>query len=57
MIFRNFQFPDEDFMEQQHVRYTPAIYTHCYDMTGTRIFAAGGPLPANIYGNYAGIWQ
>jgi len=44
-------------MEQQHVRYTPAIYTHCYDLTGTRIFAAGGPLPANIYGNYAGLWQ
>ena len=25
-------------------KYTPAIYTHCYDVSGTRLFAAGGPL-------------
>ncbi|XP_067939753.1 DDB1- and CUL4-associated factor 12-B-like [Watersipora subatra] len=34
-----------------------AIYTHCYDDTGSRLFTAGGPLPANLIGNYAGIWQ
>jgi hypothetical protein len=22
----------------------PAVYTHCYDSSGTRLFAAGGPL-------------
>lgn len=60
----------------QQVKYVPAIYTHCYDSSGTRLFAAGGkiyfnisfkvgyyhfetlgPLPANLVGNYAGIWQ
>jgi DDB1- and CUL4-associated factor 12 len=41
----------------QHIKYTPAIYTHCYDASGTRLFTAGGPLPANLYGNYAGLWQ
>jgi len=34
-----------------------AIYTHCYDSSGTRLFTAGGPLPANLYGKYAGLWQ
>lgn len=41
----------------QQVKYTPAIYTHCYDYSGTRLFSAGGPLPANLCGNYAGLWQ
>lgn len=41
----------------QQVKYVPAIYTHCYDSTGMRIFAAGGPLPATLIGNYAGVWQ
>ena len=32
-------------MDQYHTnKYTPAIYTHCYDTSGTRLFAAGGPL-------------
>ncbi|RWS00275.1 WD-repeat protein-like protein [Dinothrombium tinctorium] len=35
----------------------PAVYTHQYDKTGTRIFAAGGPLPANMQGSYAGLWD
>lgn len=26
----------------QQVKYVPAIYTHCYDNSGTRLFAAGG---------------
>lgn len=56
-LFHFLQFPDEQFMDGIQVKYTPAIYTHCYDFTGTRLFAAGGPLPANLYGNYAGIWQ
>lgn len=41
----------------QQVKYVPAIYTHCYDSSGTRLFTAGGPLPATLIGNYAGIWQ
>lgn len=36
--------------------YSPAIYTHRYDSTGTRLFAAGGPLPASLFGNYAALW-
>jgi len=51
-------FPDEEYIDGfQHIKYTPAIYTHCYDSSGTRLFTAGGPLPANLYGNYAGLWQ
>lgn len=37
--------------------YPSAIYTHRYDSTGTRLFAAGGPLPAGLWGNYAGLWR
>jgi hypothetical protein len=37
--------------------YPSAIYTHRYDSSGTRLFAAGGPLPAGLWGNYAGLWQ
>ena len=29
-------------------RYFPAIYTHCYDTSGTRLFAAGGPLQCGL---------
>lgn len=36
--------------------YPNAIYTHQYDHTGTRLFTAGGPLPAGLWGNYAGLW-
>ncbi|XP_050061449.1 DDB1- and CUL4-associated factor 12 homolog [Aphis gossypii] len=52
--------PDEDLMEEQgfqQAKYTPAIYTHCYDYSGTRLFSAGGPLSTNLCGNYAGLWQ
>lgn len=51
-----FQYP-EDEMDGFNVKYVPAIYTHCYDSTGMRLFAAGGPLPATLVGNYAGVWQ
>ncbi|XP_063245083.1 DDB1- and CUL4-associated factor 12 homolog [Bacillus rossius redtenbacheri] len=55
---RGWVFHDEDYIDgYQHIKYTPAIYTHCYDSSGTRLFTAGGPLPANLFGNYAGLWQ
>ncbi|CAG9772567.1 unnamed protein product [Ceutorhynchus assimilis] len=55
---KGYVFPDEEYMDNaQNVKYVPAIYTHCYDSTGTRLFTAGGPLPATLTGNYAGLWQ
>lgn len=42
------------FMDQS---YPNAVYTHEYDDTGTRMFVAGGPLPAGLWGNYAGVWS
>ncbi|RXG60236.1 DDB1- and CUL4-associated factor 12 [Armadillidium vulgare] len=33
-----------------------AVYTHCYDWSGTRLFAAGGPLSAAYKGCYASLW-
>ena len=44
----------EFFAEQD---YPNAIYVHCFDESGTKLFAAGGPLPAGLWGNYAGLWQ
>ena len=38
-------------------RYAPAIYTHCYDTSGTRLFAAGGPLQIGLKGNYLSLFQ
>jgi len=35
----------------------PAIYTHCYDQSGTRLFAAGGPLAVEHCGNYVALFQ
>ncbi|KAI1240243.1 DDB1- and CUL4-associated factor 12, partial [Lamprotornis superbus] len=38
------------------INYFPnAVYTHCYDSSGTKLFVAGGPLPSGLHGNYAGI--
>ncbi len=37
--------------------YPNAIYSHCYDTTGTKLFTAGGPLPAGLWGNYAALWH
>ncbi|GFR87123.1 DDB1- and CUL4-associated factor 12-like [Elysia marginata] len=39
-----------------HVQYPNAIFTHCYDEWNARLFVAGGPLPAGLYGNYAGLY-
>ncbi|XP_060874015.1 DDB1- and CUL4-associated factor 12 homolog [Metopolophium dirhodum] len=53
-------YANEDFMVHQgfqQVNYKPAVYTHCYDYSGTRLFSAGGPYPANECGIYAGLWQ
>lgn len=57
-LFSFFQRHDEtyrDFFWESD--YPSAIYTHRYDSTGTRLFAAGGPLPAGLWGNYAGLWR
>jgi len=54
---KGYVFPEEEMDGFQQIKYVPAIYTHCYDHSGTRLFSAGGPLPANLVGNYAGIWQ
>ena len=34
-----------------------SIMTHCYDDSGLRLFAAGGPLTLELVGNYAAIWE
>ena len=52
-----FQFEDEDVHYGFGEPSSPAIYTHCYDESRTRIFAAGGPLRADMCGNYAALWQ
>ncbi|CAL4063156.1 unnamed protein product, partial [Meganyctiphanes norvegica] len=49
--------PDEQYQDAFHnMDYTPAVYTHCYDWSGMRLFAAGGPLPASLKGNYCALW-
>jgi len=49
---------DDMYMDAfQNQKYFPAIYTHCYDTSGTRLFAAGGPLQCGLKGNYIGLWQ
>lgn len=40
-----------------HGRTIPnACYTQCWDQSGTRLFAGGGPLPFGLRGCYMGIW-
>ncbi|XP_040977657.1 LOW QUALITY PROTEIN: DDB1- and CUL4-associated factor 12-like [Aquila chrysaetos chrysaetos] len=34
-----------------------AVHTHCYDLSGTKLFVAGGSLPSGLHGNYAGLWS
>uniref|UniRef100_A0A8C0A858 DDB1- and CUL4-associated factor 12 beta-propeller domain-containing protein n=1 Tax=Bos mutus grunniens TaxID=30521 RepID=A0A8C0A858_BOSMU len=34
-----------------------ALYTHCYNWPEMKLFVAGGPLPSNLRGNYAGLWS
>jgi len=51
---------DDHFMQHNdlmHQKYSPAIYTHCYDTSGTRLFAAGGPLKVEVKGNYIALFQ
>lgn len=49
---------DDTFMDAfQNQKYLPAIYTHSYDFSGTRLFAAGGPLQCGLKGNYIGLFQ
>jgi WD repeat-containing protein 40A len=36
---------------------TNAIYTHAYNPSGTRLFAAGGPLQLGVSGSFACIWS
>ncbi|XP_070541875.1 DDB1- and CUL4-associated factor 12-like [Ptychodera flava] len=45
----------EYFADQE--RYPNSVYTHCYDMSRTRLLVAGGPLSSGLHGNYAAIWQ
>lgn len=49
---------NENFVEAFSTqKYLPAVYTHCFDSSGTRLFAAGGPLQSGTEGNYIGIFQ
>lgn len=52
---------DDNFVQNiemmQQGKNVPAIYTHCYDTSGTRLFAAGGPLQCGLRGNYVGLFQ
>lgn len=53
----NFQRHDENYRDIFFDNVYPnAIYTHAYDDTGVRLFTAGGPLPAGLWGNYAALW-
>ena len=53
-----FQRHDDTFYELFYDQaYPNAVYTHQYDSSGTRMFVAGGPLPAGLWGNYAGLWS
>ena len=61
IICLNFQQRDDNFVQNiemmQQGKNVPAIYTHCYDTSGTRLFAAGGPLQCGLRGNYVGLFQ
>ena len=37
--------------------YIPAIYSHCFDQSGTRLFIGGGPLQRDVRGSYLALWQ
>ncbi len=50
----------EDFgfhVVRRHWSNTMTVYTHEYDPTGTRLFAAGGPIAASDVGNFAVLWE
>ncbi|XP_059081719.1 DDB1- and CUL4-associated factor 12 homolog isoform X2 [Tigriopus californicus] len=44
---------DDDYLDEED----PAVYTHCFDESGTKLFVAGGPLPSGLQGNYIGLYQ
>lgn len=49
---------DESYMEMYRFDRCPnAVYTHCYDQSGVRLLAAGGPITAQVEGNYAAVWS
>ncbi|XP_062516825.1 DDB1- and CUL4-associated factor 12-like [Corticium candelabrum] len=50
---------DVNYMENYSGQPPPenAIYTHCYDACHRRLFSAGGPHQAGLFGNYAALWQ
>ncbi|XP_018019447.1 DDB1- and CUL4-associated factor 12 homolog isoform X2 [Hyalella azteca] len=54
---RGFVHLEEAAMEMPNIDYSPTVYTHCYDQSGTRLFAAGGPLSVTVRGHYAAIWR
>ncbi|XP_077276713.1 DDB1- and CUL4-associated factor 12 homolog isoform X2 [Temnothorax americanus] len=56
---KEYVYSHEDYRDGvQYMRLSPAIYTHCYDASGTRLFTAGGSLLSSNYNyNYAGLWQ
>ncbi|XP_077988908.1 DDB1- and CUL4-associated factor 12-like [Glandiceps talaboti] len=45
-----------EYFAEQH-DYPNAVYTHCYDASKTKLFAAGGPLSSGLHGNYAAVWH
>jgi len=51
-------YSNEEMVRAIHGQHSiPAIYTHCIDMSGTRIFTAGGPSSIVLGGNYVGLWH
>ena len=48
---------NHDGMGGGHTKDMAAIYTHCYDESGTRLFVAGGPLQISMKGNYVALFQ
>lgn len=60
ILSKGWLFHDDNFMGfymHQLQDFPNAIYTHQYDNTGSQLFVAGGPLPAGLWGNYAGLWS
>lgn len=38
------------------INHSPAVHTHCYDLSGTRLFVGGGS-PWSVMAYYAAVWQ
>ncbi|XP_054159330.1 DDB1- and CUL4-associated factor 12 homolog isoform X2 [Oppia nitens] len=55
---KGFVYTDEIFSDLFiQIQYSPAVYTHQYDSSKTRLFTAGGPLPASLQGSYVALWS